>query len=615
MVAGVRGHSYHKERTTSLIGRKQSHKQPTHRRYRHRAYSVAWLLLVALFTWACDPNLPSLSSSSNTAQVSVAQGETSTPYNVAVQFNTATPYPISPLIYGISDSTGGDADVLSWLGVSLVRWGGNARTMHNWEINASNAGSDWEFRNVSQGDTTPGSASLLFMQRNEQLGASSLLTIPTIGWVAKDGNNNSQSINVPEQGGPSTAPGSDIAFTRFLNGVWSQPYDPAANRARTSLPSFSSKNAPFTYPPDLSDGKVYQDEWVWYLKSKRPPGSPPMIYGMDNEPELWADNTHVDVRPVRMGYDDVLSNFLTYARAVKKVDPGGLVAGPESWGVTAYTFSALDEGGDGFRTAADRAAHGGLPFLQWFLRAARDSDKAQGQRSLDVLDVHYYPNAGQYTGDNSPDMQQKRMQAPRALWDAQYKEPSWVARTEWGNLALLPRLRNLINQEYPGTRIGISEWNFGGENDISGAIATADTLGIYGREGAYLASYWGLPKIGSPTGWAFRIYRNYDGKGSAFGAQAIDTISSDTQNFSAYGSLNAQGNKLTLVLINKDMSRTADVSVNPISFLAAPTATQYLYSPADLSAIQSSSVSIPNPAAIKVSLPPTSIMLLAVDSK
>ncbi len=518
---------------------------------------------------------------------------------------------ISPLIYGINNSGSGDEDRLKWLGVDLLRWGGNARSMHNWEVNASNAGSDWEFRNVSQGDKTPGSASLLFLQRNQRLGAQSILTIPTLGWVAKDGNNDSQSVNVPAHGGPAVSKNSESAFTQMENGLWINPYDPTANRARTSVQSFPSKGAPFVYPPDLTDGKVYQDEWVAYLRSMRPQGSPPPIYAMDNEPELWADSTHVDVRPVRLGYDQELSLFLTYARAVKKADPEALVIGPESWGVTAYLYSALDEGGNGYSTNADRQAHNGMPFIEWFLKAVRADDQATGSRSLDTLSVHYYPNAGEYTGGNSPDMQDKRMQAPRALWDGTYTEPSWVARTEWPNLALVPRLKKLIDQQYPGTKLGITEWNFGGEDDISGAIATADTLGIFGREGVYLASFWGDAKQGSPTGWAFRLYRNYDGQGSAFGGESVATTNSNSGMTSAYSALDSQG-RLTVMLINKDRSRNAAMNINTGSFGAGRSATLYRYRQANLSKIETESLTVTDPAAIKVSVAPLSIALLVL---
>ncbi|MBF6614053.1 MAG: glycoside hydrolase family 44 protein [Chloroflexi bacterium] len=532
-------------------------------------------------------------------------------FSVQIGLDTTKLQAISPLIYGISNSGSGDEDKLKWLGVDLLRWGGNARSMYNWEVNASNAGSDWEFRNVSQGDNTPGSASLLFLQRNQRLGAQSIMTIPTLGWVAKDGNNDNQSVNVPAHGGPAVSKNSESAFTQMENGLWINPYDPTANRARTSVQSFPSKGAPFIYPPNLTDSKVYQDEWVAYLRSMRPQGSPPPIYAMDNEPELWADSTHVDVRPVRLGYDDELSLFLTYAQAVKKADPQALVIGPESWGVTAYLYSALDEGGDGYSTSADRKAHNGMPFIEWFLKAVRDSDQATGSRSLDALTVHYYPNAGEYTGGNSPDMQDKRMQAPRALWDGTYIEPSWVARTEWPNLALVPRLKKLIDQQYPGTKLGITEWNFGGEDDISGAIATADTLGIFGREGVYLASFWGDAKQGSPTGWAFRLYRNYDGKGSAFGGKSVATTNSNSGMTSAYSALDSQG-RLTIMLINKDRSRTAEMKINTGSFGTGRAATLYRYGQADLSKIKIESLEVTDPAAIKVSLAPLSVALLVL---
>ena len=135
-------------------------------------------------------------------------------------------------------------------------------------------------------------------------------------------------------------------------------------------------------------------------------------------------------------------------------------------------------------------------------------------------------------------MRDKRMQAPRALWDGLYVEPSWVASTEWANLGLTRRLHRLIEQYYPGTKLGITEWNFGGEGDISGGIATADALGIFGREDVYLASYWGVPKKGSPAGLAFRMFRNYDGNGSTFGSESVDTTFDNAQTLSAYGALN-----------------------------------------------------------------------------
>ena len=40
-------------------------------------------------------------------------------------------------------------------------------------------------------------------------------------------------------------------------------------------------------------------------------------------------------------------------------------------------------------------------------------------------------------------------------------------------------------------KIAITEYNYGGNNHISGAIAQADVLGIFGREGVFAANFWG----------------------------------------------------------------------------------------------------------------------------
>ena len=145
---------------------------------------------------------------------------------------------------------------------------------------------------------------------------------------------------------------------------------------------------------------VYQDEWIAHLKKTFGTASHGGVqfYAMDNEPDLW-DSTHTDVHPARMGYDDVLHNFLDYASAVKAVDPAAYVTGPVSWGWTGYNYSALDRGDDNFHTFADRKAHGGDPFLLWFLKQVHAHDVQARQRTLDVLDVHYYPQGnGVYGG-------------------------------------------------------------------------------------------------------------------------------------------------------------------------------------------------------------------------
>src|SRR4029450_12926784 len=96
---------------------------------------------------------------------------------------------------------------------------------------------------------------------------------------------------------------------------------------------------------------------------------------------------------------------------------------------------------------------------------------------------------GLYPGRVDADANARRLRATRALWDPTYTDESWIAEP----VQLLPRLKEWIAAGYPGTKIGISEWNFGVDSDINGALAIADALGIYGREEVYMANYWAYP--------------------------------------------------------------------------------------------------------------------------
>ncbi len=53
-----------------------------------------------------------------------------------------------------------------------------------------------------------------------------------------------------------------------------------------------------------------------------------------------------------------------------------------------------------------------------------------------------------------------------------------------------------IAAHYPGTKLSISEYNWGSDDGISGALAQAEALAIFGREGVDLATRWVAPADG-----------------------------------------------------------------------------------------------------------------------
>ena len=476
---------------------------------------------------------------------------------VAVRVDVGHPgHAISPYLLGTVD---GDSATLRMGGFRLRRRGGNAMTRYNWELgNASSSARDWRFANRPSGakngprpgDTKPGGYVDRLIREAKAGGAEMLITIPTIGWVAKNRDTGSRSINVPEDGGdphPSFGP----------DGI--PGYNPRANQRRTSVRSSARKGSSFSDRPNLRDGVVYQDEWVHHLvKTHGAAGKGGVrYYAMDNEPALWPE-THTDIHPIRPDYDEVLSRFLKYADAVKSVDPGARITGPVSWGWTAYLHSARDKGDDNYRTAADRQAHGNLPFLQWFLRESRKHDEKIGRRTLDVLDVHFYPQGKKITGDGTdPDVRARRLRSVRGLWDPTYKDESWIGKP----VKLIPLLKEWIAKEYPGTRIGITEWTFGAEDDITGALATADALGVFAREGIELSVHWRGSKPGTRTFEAFRLFGNYNGQGARFGGRWLPVQTSlDPDLGSVYAAMDANGEAI-LVLINKSPDRALPLAV------------------------------------------------------
>jgi len=500
-------------------------------------------------------------------------------------------------------------DYLTDLRLGSNRWGGNDKTRYNWvHGNASSAARDWRWANKPGGSdikiSGPSSAADVFVQQNHAADTATVLTIPTIGWVARDSNNGTVSSAVPAAGGvPLTTASGAIAG-----------YDPTENRMHTSVPSAAHKPGPFVDVPSVTDPVVYQDEWVHHLVEKF--GSALQggvrFYAMDNEADLW-DSTHTDVHPARMGYDDMAANFLEYAVAVKAVDPSAQVTGPVSSGWTSLLYSSLDRGNDKFHTHADCTKHGGEAFILWFLKQIRAHDMRTHTRTLDVLDVHFYPQGqGLYSGDVDRDAQARRLRSTRALWDPDYTDESWIGEP----VRLIPRLKEWIAESYPDTKIGITEWSFGADKDMNGALAIADVLGIFGREDVYLANYWAYPKQNSPGYLAFRLYRNADSQGHGFGDLACRAVSANPDQVACYAATDTSTGDLTLMLINK--MRKATVTA-PITFknkkYSGGAAKQWLLSAQHPSSI----VSLEGPplqdTGTTLSLPPNSITLIRLTAQ
>lgn len=434
-------------------------------------------------------------------------------------------HPISPYIYGIA----GD---LTDVPATARRWGGNPMTRYNWQLaNAYNVGKDWYFENGKTDDYRT------FLSSNRTHHAISALTVPMIGWVAKDTTSVGFPVSVygPQRGhDPNRADAGD-----------------GVRQDGVAIRPTSSTTASVVAPPEM------MQKWVQAIRAEDQKTSTRSVqmYILDNEPSLWNTN-HRDVHPDPLTYDELLDRTIRYGSAIRAADPDAVIAGPAEWGWTGYFYSAQDAAaGVGLRP--DRRAHGDVPLIPWYLKKLREHDKATGTRVLNVLDVHYYPQeSGVYGSNSDPATAALRLRSTRSLWDPTYKDESWINDT----IRLIPRLKEWVAQNYPGLAISIGEYNFGAEQHISGALALAEALGRFGSEGIDYAFYWYLPPKNSPAYWAFRAYRNFDGKGGQFLARSMDARSSS--DVSLFASRDESGKHIVVIALNLDPTKAAQASIN-----------------------------------------------------
>ena len=229
-----------------------------------------------------------------------------------------------------------------------------------------------------------------------------------------------------------------------------------------------------------------------------------------------------------------------------------------------------------------------MPFVPWYLQQMQAYEAQHGVRLLDYLDLHYYPASGvSLTDAGDAARQALRLRSTRSLWDPTYVDESWIADAgpDGGIVRLIPRMREWVAANYPGTKLAVTEYNFGGLEHINGALTQADVLGIFGREGLDLATIWDPPQPTQPGAFAFRIYRNYDGAGSQFGETSVRALSNDQAQLAIYAAQRSTDDALTLIMINKT-GNPLDTSLRFDHFTAAASATVYRYSSANLDAIE-----------------------------
>ena len=427
---------------------------------------------------------------------------------------------ISPLIYGVNQYTTPLKDVKT----NSVRQGGNRMTAYNWETNASNAGSDWKHSsdtNLSESEDPADCVQQLSKDAAKYNVGYKLTTLQLAGYVSAD----KKGTVTEEEKAPSDR--------------WNKVV--------------LTKGSDFADTPDLTDGVVYMDEYVNYIikklgDSKSATGI--QGYSLDNEPVLWND-THSRMHPEPVTIEELKTKSIEMAKNVKKLDPNAEVFGPALYGYTAFDHLDDDDQHDEWeKVKKENNYHW---YLDSYLDDMHKASEEAGTRLLDVLDIHYYSESARKGAED-------RVQSVRTLYEKGFSENSWIGQWCMENVPILPTIQASIDKYYPGTKLGISEYNFGGGSDTSGTIAQVEALGCYADNGVYFATLWGgEPFIVS----GINLYTNYDGKGGCFGDTLIPAKTEDVSKSSSYAAVNAKDDsKVTVMVTNKNMTEKENAVID-----------------------------------------------------
>jgi hypothetical protein len=512
---------------------------------------------------------------------------------------------ISPDIYGMNAFS-----MLSAVGkavnLPVDRFGGDGTSLYNYKLDVTSAGSDWYYKNsVEHGGTLDNSSFNTQVMNDKAVGAKTMGTVPMMGWVAKTGVGCSYPRSIyPDQ----------VKFNPYDPKCGNGVYPKGTNGCADDKGCNITGNDP-TLIAEPIDNASWAQGWVTYLVGKfgNAAHGGVAIYSLDNEPAWW-DGGHRDVHPNPTTYDEVTNNGIATAKAIKTADATAAVSGPvvDFWFNYFYSKKEIESGWNtgpchkAGSNPTDRAAHGGVPFVEYYLQQFNAASTAYGARLLDYLDLHTY-FAGSYNGQDvglapAGDTQEQkvRLNSTRAFWDPTYTDkehpqPNYTTDSNYTSSCnvplqapqLIPMAQKWVAADYPGTKIAFTEYNWGGQENVNGAVAQADVLGIFGKYGLDLATLWGPPDPVKqvPGLMAYEIYRNYDGNNSKFGDTALNSNSANQAQLSVYGAVRSTDNALTIVVINKTYGPlTATVSLDHLTSKSG-TGQAFLYSNANINAI------------------------------
>lgn len=270
-------------------------------------------------------------------------------------------------------------------------------------------------------------------------------------------------------------------------------------------------------------------------------------WNMDNEPEIWS-GTHDDVMPVQLSPQEFMQRYIELAKKARAKFPEIKLVGPvtaNEWQWYNWEGKPVTENGKTY------------PWLEYFIKTIAEEQQKSGIRLLDVLDIHFYPGTKKT---------EEVVQLHRVFFDRNYNFPEAN-----GVKTINGGYDNSITREYifsrcndwltqylgtdHGVTLGLTETGI--DNSVTPSVTAvwyASTLGEFMKNNVELFTPWTW-KTGM---WeTLHLLSQYNQSHSVSGVSGNEAL------VSAYPSVNAAGDSMTVVLVNRsDATQAVSVRFN-----------------------------------------------------
>lgn len=274
-------------------------------------------------------------------------------------------------------------------------------------------------------------------------------------------------------------------------------------------------------------------------------------WNMDNEPEIWS-GTHDDVMPVQLSPEQFVSRYVEVALKARTLYPEIRLVGP----VTANEWQW-------YHWDNRTISHDGrqYPWLEFFIKRIAEEQVRTGIRLLDVLDIHFYPTASRTA---------EIVQLHRVFFDRtfEFPEANGVKNSsgQWDNSQtkeyILGRVQDWLDTYMgPGHEVGLGVTETGlHDSTTPGAAAVwyASTLGEFMNHGVAIFTPWH---------WHTGMWETLHLVSNATQRIAVKGTSSNEELVSVYPTRNSTGDSLTLLLVNRSVTESQDVSLSLEHFM------------------------------------------------